>query len=171
MPKVEISATTRFRSIGTAARFQLSASRSSEADALALASDLRAADRQEIRAASGLTPEAALRRSWAFSTHVWAARDGEGRPIALWGVGPLSLVGGRGCPWLLASDAFEQFGREIGRQSRKRLADIRRLYPELENRVDARHMKAIRWLAWLGFTIDPPAPWGIEGRPFHRFWL
>lgn len=143
----------------------------SEADVMALAPDLRAADREEIRAASGLTPKAALRRSYEHSTHVWSARDGEGRPIALWGVGPLSLVAGRGCPWLMASDAFESFSWDVARLSRKLLADVRGLYPELENHVDARHGKAIRWLAWLGFTIDPPVPWGVEGRPFHRFWM
>ena len=28
---------------------------------------------------------------------------------------------------------------------------------------------SIRWLAWLGFAIDPPQPYGFLGLPFHRF--
>ena len=102
-------------------------------------------------------------------------REGGGRPIgpaiALWGVGPVSLIEGRGCPWLMAADAFETRGFDIARLSRPLLAGMRDLYPHLENRVDARHTKAVRWLSWLGFTIDSPARWGVEGRPFHRFWI
>lgn len=136
-----------------------------------LSGDLRPADLEEIRAASGLGPAAALRRCWAFSTHLWAARDGPQKPVALWGVGPVSLVEGRGCPWLLASPAFDEHSRQVARLSRPLLAAMRSAYPRLENHVDARNVRSVRWLAWLGFTIDPPAPWGVEGRPFHRFWI
>lgn len=139
-------------------------------DVEALSGCLRPADLEEIRAASGLGPADALRRSWAFSTHVWVARDGA-RPIAVWGVGPLSLVAGRGCPWLLASPAFDEHGRQVARRSRQLLDAMRAAYPRLENHVDARNARSVHWLAWLGFTIDPPAPWGVEGRPFHRFWI
>ena len=145
--------------------------RATAMDAACLAPRLRAADIEEIRAASGLEPAEALDRSFDLSTHVWAVRDHGGRPIALWGVGPLSLVEGRGCPWLLAADAFEALGSDIGRLSRPLLAMMRDLYPRLENHVDARHIKAVRWLSWLGFTIEPATPWGVEGRPFHRFWI
>jgi len=145
----------------------------SRSDADSLGVRLRVADIEEIRAASGLAPLDALRRSYDFSTHVWAVRDPGcqqiAAPIALWGVGPLSLIEGRGCPWLLASDAFEQLGLDIARLSRPLVAGMRNLYPRLENRIDARHTKAVRWLSWLGFAIDPPESWGVERRPFHRF--
>jgi hypothetical protein len=143
----------------------------SRSDADSLSDRLRAADVEEIRAASGLAPAEALRRSYEFSSHVWAVREFDGLPIALWGVGPLSLVEGRGCPWLLATDAFEGLGPDIARLSRPLMAAMRDLYPYLENRVDTRHTKAVRWLSWLGFTIDPAKAWGVEGRPFHRFWI
>ncbi len=145
--------------------------RATAADVGCLGPRLRAADVEEIRAASGLAPDEALRRSFAFSTHVWVVRDLSERPIALWGVGPLSLVAGRGCPWLLAADAFEALGTDVARLSRPLLAGMRDHYPHLENRVDARHAKSVRWLSWLGFAIEPATPWGVEGRPFHRFWL
>jgi hypothetical protein len=141
------------------------------ADVVVLGPRLRVSDVEEIRAASGLAPAEALRRSYDFSTHVWAVRDITESPIALWGVGPLSLVGGIGSPWLLAADAFEGLGRDIARLSRPLLAAVRDHYPHLENRVDARHVRAVRWLSWLGFTIAPATPWGVEGRPFHRFWI
>lgn len=153
----------------TAARFVIDLASRSDADSLS--DRLRAADVEEIRAASGLAPAEALRRSYEFSSHVWAVREFSAPPVALWGVGPLSLVEGRGCPWLLATDAFEGLGPDIARLSRPLMAVMRDLYPHLENRVDARHTRAVRWLSWLGFTIDPAKAWGVEGRPFHRFWV
>lgn len=157
----------------TAARFFIDPASRSDADSLG--DRLRAADVEEIRAASGLAPAEALRRSYELSSHVWAVREFSSLPIAppiaLWGVGPLSLVEGRGCPWLLATDAFEGLGPDIARLSRPLMAAMRDLYPHLENRVDARHTRAVRWLSWLGFTIDPAKAWGVEGRPFHRFWI
>lgn len=141
------------------------------ADIEALAPNLRPDDVAEIRAASGHTPEAGLRRSFAFSTHVWAARRGEADVVAVWGVGPLSLSAGRGCPWLLASSAFDRFGRQIVGLSRPLLGHMLAAYPHLENHVDARNRRAVRWLSWLGFVVEPAVPWGVEGRPFHRFWM
>jgi hypothetical protein len=143
----------------------------SRADVEALAPNLRPDDIAEIRAASGLAADVGLRRSFALSTHVWAARqDGEGI-VAVWGVGPLSLTMGRGCPWLLASPAFDRFGRQIVGLSRPMLARMRAAYPHLENHVDARNRRAVRWLEWLGFVVEPPARWGAEGLPFHRIWM
>ncbi|MGQ0585441.1 MAG: hypothetical protein ACT4O6_26165 [Reyranella sp.] len=153
----------------TVARLVVDLASRSDADSLGVR--LRAADIEEIRTASGLAPVEALRRSYDFSTHVWAVRDLDGSPIALWGVGPLSLIQGRGCPWLLASDGFEQLGLDIARLSRPLVVSMRTLYPRLENHIDARQTKAVRWLSWLGFTIDSPTAWGVEGRPFHRFWM
>ena len=42
---------------------------------------LSGADIEEIRAASGLAPLEALRRSYDFSTHVWAVRDPGGHHV------------------------------------------------------------------------------------------
>jgi hypothetical protein len=39
----------------------------------------------------------------------------------------------------------------------------------LENVVDARNTKSIRWLRRMGFEVLPAAPLGVEGRPFHLF--
>jgi len=41
----------------------------------------------------------------------------------------------------------------------------------LYNYVDARNVKSIKWLRWLGFQLDEPAPYGVRGLPFHRFEL
>jgi hypothetical protein len=40
----------------------------------------------------------------------------------------------------------------------------------LLNYVDARNQQTITWLEWIGFEIDNPVPYGLNGELFHRFW-
>lgn len=138
------------------------------AHAIAMAPHLRPADAAEVYASSGRTAEQALRTSLALSTHAWTAFV-DGAPACMWGVGPLSLVLGRGCPWLLGTCQVERQARTFLRLSRAFLAELRATYPELENHVDARNRVSLRWLRWLGFSIAPAAPWGFLGLPFHTF--
>jgi hypothetical protein len=150
-------------------------------DVARLAAVLRAGDRAEIAAASGLDPREALAHALRLSSHAWFAETAEGTPLALWGVGEIAGAAHNlaeradsavGCPWLLASAAFDELPpRRVARLSRRLLGDLLAHYPRLENHVDARHRTAVRWLAWLGFVLEPASPWGFEGRPFHRFWM
>lgn len=136
--------------------------------AIAMASRLRAADVDEIYASRGLAPEPALLSSLERSTQSWVALV-DGVPACLWGVGPLSLVLGKGCPWLLGTCEVERHARTFLRLSRVFLREMQATYPELENVVDARHRVSLRWLGWLGFAIDPAQPMGFLKLPFHRF--
>jgi hypothetical protein len=43
------------------------------------------------------------------------------------------------------------------------------LFPVLENMVDARNTKSIKWLKRLGFTFGPPLPHPHSGLPFYPF--
>lgn len=142
----------------------------SMADAMDLAPRLRPADLAEIHAAGQSSALAALTRSLSLSSHAFAIRA-EGEVIGLWGVGPLSLLGGIGCPWMLASDGVTRHAGAFLRGCRASLAFARACYPRLENRVDARNALAIRWLRWMGFHLDPALPFGPLGLPFHRFTL
>ncbi len=140
----------------------------SEAHAVAMAPHLRLADAAEVYATSGRTAEAALLAALRRSTQAWTCLV-DGEPGCMWGVGPLSLVAGRGCPWLLGTVAIEQHPMTFLRQSRAYLRQMLHTYSRLENHVDARNTVSIRWLRWLGFTIEPPAPYGFLQLPFHRF--
>ena len=132
-----------------------------------IAADMRQADRDEIWAARHLTPETALRESLAVSVCCWTMLA-DGEPAAMFGVsGP--LLGGVGCPWLLGTALLNRHWLRFLRESRDYVGEMLALYPELRNCVDARHVVAIRWLKWLGFTFEPPRKMGVERLDFHPF--
>lgn len=133
-----------------------------------VAARMRAADRAEVLAGGGRSPREALERSLALSSHAWAGWIGT-EPAAIFGVGPAALVCGIGVPWFLGAEVLERNPRPLLTISRDWLARIAALYPHLENYVDARNGRAIRWLRWLGFTVHPAVPYGVGRMPFHRF--
>jgi len=62
-------------------------------------------------------------------------------------------------------------GNEVGKRSRYYVLEMKRHFQRLENYVDARQKRSIRWLKWCGFTVENPKPWGTLGLPFHQFWM
>jgi hypothetical protein len=133
-------------------------------DADALAPHLRQADLAEIAAGSGRDPLDVLRIGIAHSTCCWTAWQGS-EVYAVFGVGPLSLVGGIGAPWLLGSDLIDRHPRVLITEARPYIAQMRALFPTLRNHVENR--KSIRWLKRAGFQIFAPAPFGRG--VFHLF--
>ena len=138
------------------------------AHALDLAPRVRAADRAELMDGWGHTPAFALTEGVLGSDRVWsgfADRD----LVCIFGVAPVPRSAGTGVPWLIGSDLILRHQRAFLRRNRAKLAEMQALYPVLRNWVDARNHAALRWLAWLGFTIDPAGPMGPRGLPFHHF--
>jgi len=131
-----------------------------------IAGRMRAADREEVFAASGRSPLSALSFSYRHSSEVWTALF-DGRPEVMWGVGDISILTGIGAPWLLGTDAVERNFRGFLRISRDWPAQLLGRYRLLRNLVDARNTISIRWLKWLGFRLFEPVE--INGHPFHLF--
>ncbi|GAA0567449.1 hypothetical protein ACFQH5_15675 [Halomonas salifodinae] len=138
------------------------------ADADALAPRMRQADRDEIWAASRQSPGDSLRNAVRASRQPLAGVI-DGELACLLGVVPQSTLGGTGAAWMLGSEVIERHPLVFLRHSRPALAEIARGFNYLHNWVDARNTVAIRWLAWLGFTIHDPEPFGVFGMPFHHF--
>ena len=129
--------------------------------------ELRAEDAAEV-AAFGVTPDTALRESIARS--LWAETYlVDGVPAAIVGLGRSALLGGHGVPWALTGPAVERHRRFLLRESRRQVARMRDEAPPLVNYVHAGHRRALRWLRWLGFTIEPARP--LARGMFHRFTL
>jgi hypothetical protein len=138
------------------------------AHALDLAPRVRAADRAELMDGWGHTPAFALTEGVLRSDLAWSG-FADRTLVCLFGVAPVPHAPGTGVPWLIGSDLILRHQRAFLRRNRARLAEMQALYPVLRNWVDARNHVALRWLSWLGFTIDPTAPMGPRGLPFHHF--
>lgn len=135
----------------------------------ALAADLRPMDAAECWTL-GVAPLAGLRESTRHSLIAWTALEA-GQPIAMWGVTADEIMGRVGCPWLLGGRRLSAHRRRFVAESRARLAPMLAMFPRLENRVLADYTAAVRWLGWLGFTLEPPAPKGPFGALWRRFWM
>jgi hypothetical protein len=139
------------------------------ADAALLARDLRPADRAEVIAASGPDVLRTVRAAVHLSTDAWVAEK-NGELIALFGIAPVSLMGGIGSIWFLGTPVVDQLGRSLTRFAREYLRLVLATeYTVLMNYVDARNAKSVRWLQRLGFTLHAAEPYGVAGLPFHKF--
>jgi hypothetical protein len=136
-----------------------------------LAPRMRRADVLEVAATSGRTPLQALEHALEVSDEVWAALF-DGAVACLWGVVPLrrSVLRGRvGAAWLLTGDLVERHPRAFWRHCRRELAGLFARWDELVNAMDCRNTPALRWGERLGFRLEDPRAFGVEGLPFRRF--
>lgn len=137
-------------------------------DAEELAPRLRQADLDEIEAAGYPDPFKALRESAACSTHAWTV-EVDDEVAVMFGVVPVSMVGGVGCPWMLGSDAVVRNAGAFIKRSLVYIPIMLEAYPHLFNVVDVRNTKAIRWLKRAGFTLLDPISHGPYNMQFHPF--
>ncbi len=131
-----------------------------------IASRMREADVLES-AALGYSPKQALRVGIRGSLMAFTAKV-DGRPEAMMGLAPVSLIEGIGRPWMLGSDLIYRHGRELLAFGPKMVGMMRESTPRLENIVAASNGRAIRLLRRWGFAIaDHPEM--IGGVQFLRF--
>lgn len=130
--------------------------------------NMRDADRDELWAAYSMDPAHCLMISMMSSTRCWTGLV-DGVPICMFGVVPASLVESVGRPWMIGTPAVEKFDRIFLKHCHEVVKNMASEYKTLYNFVDLRNKKAIRWLRWLGFTMEEPAPFGPFNLPFRRF--
>lgn len=114
-------------------------------------------------AALGVTPELCMRGGMEHSRNAYTAFL-HGYPGTMFGCVEHAS---HGVPWAVVTTAVERYQLPFLRMCRRYIDSLQM---PLENYVDARNLRTIRWLKWLGFTVDEPKPTGINGEPFHRFW-
>lgn len=137
------------------------------AHARAIAARIRPEDAAET-AALGLESIAATVESFERSLRSWTLVQA-GQPIAIWGVGAESILDDVGMPWMITAHEIHQNRVRLARISRAAVARMLRIFPRLENWVDARYTVCVRYLGWIGFTVHPAEPYGPLGMPFRRF--
>lgn len=112
-----------------------------------------------------------LLQTCACSTQVWAARDSDGTPTALWGVTPMSDDPEVGHLWMLACEAFDHDPADLESLSRLVFGEMLSQYPRLENFVDARKVRAIELLRAIGFAVEPATRRLAAEVNVHRVWI
>lgn len=76
-----------------------------------------------------------------------------------------------GSPWLLASNLINEVSREFLKRNKAVLTEMSSEYGFLFNYAWSKNVTHLRWLKWLGFTIDyRPIPLGSNGEIFYGFY-
>lgn len=133
-----------------------------------VASRMRVEDRREIYYLTTLTPQSAVDITATRALAAWTATVDD-VPAMIFGVNRRSTISQVGMPWMLATDVIDLYPLALARESRKYIRRFFAAFDRLENYVLAENEKTVRWLRWLGFDMDDPAPHGAFGQPFIRF--
>lgn len=126
--------------------------------------DLCEADRAELVAAGITDASSMLHRS--LSSCSWAEYwEADGKPVAIGGVVP---AGEFGIPWMLTTRHAETVDRSaMTRAALRAVHKMMREHSTLQNWIHASNARAIRFVQWLGFDVEP-ALCG-PGDAFHFF--
>lgn len=116
-----------------------------------VASRMRDADKLEC-AALGRTPKEALRVGLRSSLAPLTILV-DGRPEAMMGVVPGSLLAGTGMIWMLGTDAMYRQPRALVARGPRVLAWLCEGLHDLSNIVSVDNARAIRFLRFLGFHV------------------
>lgn len=135
-----------------------------------IAADMRDEDVAEIWASHHHSPIEALMVGFELS-HFSVVVECDGVPAVMLGLIKQGLITGSGIPWLLGTNHALNYKREFLLQSPPVIKEMLNICSNLSNHVHADNRVSIRWLKWLGFTIDDPVAIGVGGELFHRFHL
>lgn len=137
-----------------------------ESDIEYLAANLRQGDINEIKASNGLAPKEALKFG-ILNSQFCSVAIHDGTPCAIFG---LVRTGEKeGCIWMLGTDYLDKIKVCFSRTSKWMIKIFLGNYPMLYNYVHVENSKAIELLTWLGAKFEIEAPYGAEGRMFHKF--
>ena len=112
-----------------------------------------------------------LLQTCALSAQIWAARDPEGTPSALWGVAPVPDDPQVGHLWMLACETFDNAPGELQALSLLVFCEMLDEFPRLENFIDSRKVRALEMLRSLGFAVEPALPQPAAEGDLHRVWI
>ena len=134
-------------------------------DLMPLAQALRQADKDEIYASLGVTPEVGLMMSVKASKYTKVIITDE--PVGIFGLsGKVTL----GMPWMLATDNIKDCQIQFLKECRNYIDEMLTHAPILANFVDERNTLHRKWLEWCGFVpFKRIEGFGYEERPFIEY--
>lgn len=124
---------------------------------------MREADILEVWAAARMTPIEALEASYNASMESWTLAAESG-PVAMGGVVSPN------CVWLLGTNWITENGLTFTRLVQPKIAALLKAYGSLFNYVHHDNEVAKKWLAAMGFTLEPAKPHGVHSSLFNYFW-
>lgn len=133
-----------------------------------IAARIRPADREEIWALYRQTPQECLIDSFRLSHLAWTGLI-NGVPVCMTGVVQLERDGRAGRPWMIGTDLLDQHQKIFLRRCAAQVETMQMCFDSLENVVDSRNERAVKWLCWLGFSFSAPEPMGPDQIPCMRF--
>ena len=132
--------------------------------------NMREIDKLECREMSGNSPIDALNKGIELSQYATVVVI-DNEPCAVVGLSIVSAVNGLGVPWLLATESAVRNKRVFVNNAKQGVDDMRTVCPNLVNYVHEDNKLSIRWLKWMGFTIEESQPLGFNGAMFRRFYI
>jgi len=138
-------------------------------DALSMAHRMREIDVQEIWASHRIRPLPALVHLVRTSEVAKTGREGEDI-VLMFGMIRQNLLGSAGTVWMLATDLLDLHSFRFLRECGTGIVAISAEFTIIENYCDARNSITVRWLKWLGFTVEEAEPYGVYNMPFHHFY-
>lgn len=133
-----------------------------------VAAHMRHMDRKEIYYMSALDPASAVKVTTAHAVAAWTALV-DGVPACIFGITRATRLSDIGVPWLMGTDVLDDHAMALAFRSRPYIERFKRAFPKMENHVLAENARVVRWLRWLGFDMQEPAPYGCFGASFIRF--
>lgn len=133
-----------------------------------IADHMRQSDAREAYYLAALRPRSAVDVSASTAVEASTVLDG-GVPLLMFGISRRTFLSDVGVPWLLGTPDADRYQYRFGRESKRRFTEMTSHFDRLENWALAENGKTLRWLKWLGFDMDEPAPYGVFGMPFVRF--
>lgn len=128
---------------------------------------LKPAEVRSFRALKGpkFTNEQALLVSYVTSTIAFTVVDEKNRPVAMFGVCPITEE--KGLCWMLPTIWIDRIKKSFMKESLHWIKQLQKVRPYLFNYTDERNEDAIKWLRWCGFKESRRLPkFGKEELPF-----
>ncbi|MDT3669525.1 MAG: hypothetical protein ROZ37_04220 [Aromatoleum sp.] len=121
-----------------------------------VATHLREADRLELSLSRpAIAPPDTVREAAAISESCRVLRAGD-EAVVIFGVvaARADPILHYGVPWMVASDRIAEIRKGFIEASRIEVEAMHARFPVLYNRVHRDNKVSMRWLRWLGFTIE-----------------
>lgn len=112
------------------------------------------AGRRELAEVYGFTPTDALSRNFDISPDKWTMLVGD-VPLAMFGVAPISVLGGTGEIWFCGSEAICLHKVAFARMCRRFLPRLFAEWRELHCLIEHGRADVMKWALWGGASITP----------------